>query len=388
MLRVPVHLLRTCLLTLLSCGAFAAPAAAAPGPAFLGAQVHPLWSSHTPAVVSREIGLLADLGVNVARIDVGWSTLQSEGPRYWADWYVEKLDHFVAEAGKRRIKVIATLTETPCWASSAPARLKRGCEGRWWERGVQDHAPADFAGYGRAARFLTARYGTRLAALEVWNEPNLSYEFISPNRAAKVRSYTALVRATYRQAKAGNRSVPVLAGSLAYSDKEFLEALYRAGIRGHYDGIAIHPYSDGRPPDSLSAPVRLEFAGGIASIRAAQLAAGDSTPIWLTEFGWTSCPGCIGLDSQASSISQAVRMLPSMPYVRGASLYKLRDTGDDPRDWENNFGLLRNDFSRRPAYAAFRSAVRSVLGARARATATRAPTSISRSAMFGFEPGG
>ncbi|MCW2990320.1 MAG: glycoside hydrolase family 5 protein [Solirubrobacterales bacterium] len=335
----------------------AAPAAAAPR--YLGVQVHPLWSSESHADMLRDVGRLADLGVNVARADVGWSSLQGSGPGSFESWYVDRLDAFVAAAHARGIKVIATLTETPCWASTAPAALKQGCAGSWWDRGVQDYPPADPLDYGRAAKFLTARYGTRLAALEIWNEPNLSYEFISP-AGKKAARYAALVRATYPLAKQGDPRVPVLAGATAYADVSFLRKLYAAGIAGAHDGISIHPYSDGRGPASEAAPARLEFGPGIRSIRAAQIAAGQPKPLWLTEFGFTACSWCGTLAAQATLIADTTRAIPQFPYVRGATLYQLRDTATLPDSWEDNFGLLRQDFTPRPAYAAFKRAAGAV----------------------------
>ena len=333
------------------------PAAAPAAPRYLGVQVHPLWSTITPAQVERELDLMADLGVNVARVDVGWASLQGSGPHRYGDWYVERIDRFVAGARARGIRVIATLTETPCWASSAPASLRDDCSGTWWERGVQDYPPRDPRDYARAARFLTDRYGTKLAALEIWNEPNLSYEFLGPRKVAR---YAALVRATYPEAKRGNARVPVLAGSLAYADADFLAALYRAGIRGAHDGISFHPYTDGRGPESEVASDHLEFGPGLRSMRAAQRAAGQVRPLWLTEFGFTACSWCGTLENQALLIARTVLAIPSYPYVRGATLYQLRDTTTVPDAWESNFGLLREDFTKRPAYAAFRQAVAAV----------------------------
>jgi hypothetical protein len=350
--------------------ALAAPASAAPK--YLGVQVHPLWSTIGHSDVLREVAHLDDLGVNVVRIDVGWSTLQPRGPRGFDQWYVDRIDDFVAVAHQHGIKVIATLTETPCWASTAPPRIRQRCEGAWWDRLVQDYAPRDPRDYARAARFLTARYGRDLAALEVWNEPNLSYEFLTPKRN-KAATYAALVRTTYREAKRGSRAPAVLAGSLAYADVDFLNAVYAAGIAGAHDGIAVHPYSDGRPPFSEVAPPRYEFAAGLRSIRAAQLAAGQPRPLWLTEFGFTACVGetCVTPAEQASLIDQTVRAIPALPFVRAATLYQLRDTTRSPREWIANFGLLRNDWRPRPAYAAFKQAVAAVLGSPRRAARSR-----------------
>ena len=345
--------------------AWAAPPAPAAGPAFLGAQVHPLWETSDRATVARELDLLVDLGANVARADVGWSSLQGVGPGTFDRWYVERLDTFVAAAHARGIRVIATLTETPCWASSAPEELRRGCAGAWWERGVQDFAPRDPRDYARAARFLTARYGTRLAALELWNEPNLPGEFHGAGgRAAR---YAALVRATYGEAKAGDPRVPVIVGSTSHSDTAFLARLYARGIAGHHDGISIHPYSDGRSPTSTASdvPARLEFERGIRAVRALQRRVGQLRPVWLTEFGYTSCASekCVSEADQARFTAESVATLARLRFVRGATLYQLRDMAQDPADEEQHFGLVRTGFEPRPVYAAFKAAVAAVRAA-------------------------
>lgn len=349
-------MLRTPLLALLATLSAAVPAPAA-GPRYVGVQVHPFFTSESSDDLARDLSLLSGLGVNAARVDVGWSSLQGDGPGEFSSWYVDKLDAFVDAAARRGIKVIATLDESPCWASSAPASLKQGCAGSWWDRGVQAWAPSDPAAYGRAAEFLTHRYGTRLAALEIWNEPNHAGNFRT--YGGKAARYAALVRATYPLAKAGNRHVPVLAGAMAYSDLGFLRGLFAAGIAGRYDGVSLHPYSDGRPPLDASAPARYEFAAGVRSVRAAQLAAGQVRPLWLTEFGYSACdaPPCAAPADQAALVSQSVLALGGLPYVRGASVYQLRDAVDDPSSWEANFGLVRFDFTPRPAYAAFRTAL-------------------------------
>jgi hypothetical protein len=345
---------------------------ASAAPRYLGVQVHPLWGTMGHSDVLREVAYLDDLGVNVVRIDIGWSTLQPRGPRQFDAWYVDRIDDFAAVAHEHGIKIIATLTETPCWASTAPPKIRQRCEGAWWDRLVQDYAPRRPADYARAARFLTARYSRDLAALEVWNEPNLSYEFLTPKRN-KPAVYAALVRATYRQAKLGSRRPAVLAGSLAYSDVDFLKSVYAAGIAGAHDGIAVHPYSDGRPPFSEVAPPRYEFAAGLRTIRQAQMDAGQPRPLWLTEFGFTACAdkACVTPVEQASLIDQTVRAIPALPFVRAATLYQLRDTTHSPREWISNFGLLQNNWTPRPAYAVFKQAVAAVLGSPPRAARSR-----------------
>ncbi len=337
----------------------ALPGAATAQPAYRGFQVHSLWYERTSAEMQHELDLIQELGGNVVRVDVGWSSLESDGKGEYTQWYLDKLDRLVQEASSRSMKVIATLGTTPCWASSAPETLKQGCSGRWWDRGVQNYPPTSAGDFGDAARFLTARYGTELAALEVWNEPNTERFLVAPNRAS---AYASLVKAAYPAAKAGNSAVPVIIGALAAADRPFLDELYAQGIKGYYDGISVHPYNEWRDPYDRWQPQwkKYTFLPGMEWIREGQVAAGDNKPLWITEFGWDTCTGsswCVNEAQQADYLVKAFQILNTLNYVYGATAYELRDESTDKSDFESNWGLVHQDFSKKPAFDAVAAAL-------------------------------
>jgi hypothetical protein len=334
--------------------------ALAEGPQYKGVQLHSLWSDSSDEDMMHELDLAQNVGANVVRVDVAWSSLEQNGKGQYSDWYVARLDKFVNGADARGIKVIAMLWSSPCWASSAPDSKKDGCSGDWWNRGVTSYPPTHASDFGDAAKYLTSRYGTKLAALEVWNEPNQSYFFTAPDIAA---AYAPILKAAYPAAKAGNADVPVLAGAFAFSDVGFLDKLYDQGIKGYYDGIAMHPYNEWRAPNDLWQPQWKEYAflPGIQSIRDAQAAHGDSAPLWFTEFGWTTCrsgsPWCVSEEQQASYVPMTFALLnsPDYSYVKAAVAYNLRDKGTNLDDQESNFGLVKRDFTPKPAFAALKA---------------------------------
>jgi polysaccharide biosynthesis protein PslG len=335
----------------------ALPAAASAAPRLKGVMLHSLWWDSSAADMDRELDLAHEAGANVVRIDVAWSSLETGGKGALSAWYVDKLDRFMAGAQSRGLKVIATLFSTPCWASSAPDDLRQGCAGAWWERGVQTYAPSNPSDYADVVRWLTARYGSALAALEVWNEPNLERFWVAPDPAA---SYAALLKAAYPAAKAVNAGVPVLAGALAHADRPFLDRLYAHGIAGFHDGISFHPYNEWREPgDRWHEQWRkYTFLPGIEWMRDGQGLAGDATPLWITEFGWSTCTGhrwCVSEQRQADYLAGALRILDRVGYVESAVIYNLRDRGDDPADLEQRWGLVRRDFSPKPAYGALKA---------------------------------
>jgi polysaccharide biosynthesis protein PslG len=357
-----------------------APALAAP---LAGVQAHLLWSDVDDAEVARQLDLARDAGARLVRVDVGWASVEPEGKGRWSDWYLGRLDRVVAAARARGLWPLLTFWETPCWASSAPAAARQGCEGSWWERGVQRYTPANPADYADALAFLAGRYGGRVA-WEIWNEPNSDDYYRAADPA---RDYAALVKAAYRAAMAAAPRVTVLAGSLMWADAEFTEALYDAGIRGNFDAFSIHPYSDDRSPldRGLDPWVRGSFIRGVPRVHDVMVEHRDAKPLWLTEFGWstTTTRGAAnwldGVDerTQARYVGDALAQMAAWSYVQAGVYFNVVDTSPERASTIGNFGLVRHDGRPKPAYRAFRSGVKAIAGRaragrRARAAARRA----------------
>lgn len=335
-----------------------APAAFA-APAYRGIQLHSMWSDTSTAGVQTELNAAQDLGANVIRLDVGWSSLETQGKGQLSQWAVDKLDSIINGADARGMKTIVTLMNTPCWASSAPDSVKQNCAGSWWDRGVTAYPPSNPQDYADMARWVTARYGTRLAALEVWNEPNPSQDFWKSSDPAG--DYVKLVKATYPAAKAGNADVPVLAGALAAADVPFLQQLYADGMKGSYDGISVHPYNEWRDPSDLWQEQWKEytFLPGMRWVHQTQVANGDNTPLWATEYGWSTCTGmrmCVSRDQQASYTAESTQLIANESYVKGYTIYDLRDEGTSSTTMNDNFGLVDHNYQPKPSYAALKSA--------------------------------
>jgi hypothetical protein len=66
--------------------------------------------------------------------------------------------------------------------------------------------PGDPQEYARAARWLVGRWPSEIAALQVWNEPNLPEFFADPDPAV----YTRLLAAAYSQVKGMRPDVTVV----------------------------------------------------------------------------------------------------------------------------------------------------------------------------------
>jgi hypothetical protein len=307
--------------------------------------------------------MLADSGANAVRIDISWSSLETDGKGQYSPWYVQKADHVFQHAQDRGLKIVAVMWSTPCWASAAPDTLRQGCDGAWWDRGVDRYAPRDMNDFGDAAQYVANRWGSKLAALEVWNEPNLADQY-SLHAADPAATDADLLKAAYPRIKSAAPNLPVLAGVLSGSDGKFLESLYSHGIGGNFDGVSIHPYNEWRDPDDAWKDEwkQWSFLKGIPWIHQIMENHGDGAKgVWLTEFGFSTCGQgdrwCVGDQQQAEYIKDSFRIARRWDYVKAALVYNLRNKGTNPSGREDQFGMLNRDFSPKPAWAAFREAM-------------------------------
>jgi polysaccharide biosynthesis protein PslG len=341
-----------CLLVLLGVvdAAVAGPRTRAASSALLGGvNIGGVERDATTSTVDRTIALAQQLHAKLVRVEVPWSVMEPNGANQIEPRALAYVDRVVGDAAAAGIRVIVMIQSTPCWASSAPASVLRACQpGRQSQASAWPPAqPADFAAF---CAYLAQRYGTRLAAIEIWNEPDQVNEayFAGPNKPAR---YAALLRAAYPAIKQASPDVAVLAGSLVGSNGAFLRALYAAGIKGYYDGLAVHFY-------------HLTLAS-VRSIHEVQLANGDSTPLWLDEFGWSSCwprqriqqeQACVTAQTQARNVASTFRALSASSYVAAAVLYKLQDSSSE------TFGLVSASGARKPAFAALAGVLASPFG--------------------------
>jgi hypothetical protein len=353
---------------MLALSAPAGSAAAAPraGAAFTapagGVNIASLSYDSSPAQADHAVAWARKLHAKLVRLAVPWSVLEPLGPNQLDANALRFTDRLAADALASGIRVIMTVDSPPCWASSAPAPILRRCQ-TWQSSSANAWPPSDPADYAAFVGYLARRYGMSLAAIEIWNEPDQVNQlyFAGPEKPAR---YAAILRAAYTAIKQANSQVSVLAGSLVGSNGVFLRALYSAGIKGYFDGLAVHFYN-------------LPLAS-VRAMHEVQLANGDQKPLWLDEFGWSSCypkhriqeeQACVTTQVQARNLTDIFRALARTPYVAAVVAYDLQNSGRE------QFGVLTRAGTLKPSFTAlartlvwpFASVSRVTLGLRARA---------------------
>lgn len=75
--------------------------------------------------------------------------------------------------------------------------------------------------------------------------------------------------------------------------------------------------------------------------------------IWITELGAPTGNGpmAVSEDAHAAIIGSSLARGSRLPYVGPVFVHSLRDAGTGAFDPEQNYGLVRIDFSRKPSYA-------------------------------------
>jgi len=298
--------------------------------------------------------LIQDIGFNAIKGYVNWATIEATPGEYrWVD--PDNVLHAVEGAGA---DALLRVHGTPEWARPPDTSL--------------GHPAVNLEDFGRFMRELTRRYRGRVIAYEIWNEPNLNYEWghRNPNPA----EYTELLKAAYQAIKAEDPTALVISAGPAptgdgnppeaLGDLDFVEGMYRAGAKGSFDALGSHIYSRDLPPD-FDSPTDITFSR-VAKQRQIMLNYDDAdTPIWITEMGWSlkthwdlgeyHNQGVTELE-QAQYIQRAYEKIETeWPWVEAAFLFNLDFSlapwykAQQQMRW---YAALNPDRTPRPAYTA------------------------------------
>lgn len=344
------HVVLAVLAVLAAAGAVTAPqpaghsAAAGARPTGVATGASPLWEDD--ADLARDLDAVAGSGATWVRFDFDWATAEPAAGAF--DW--SHIDRAVDGARSRGLAVLALPAYTPGWARPPGS--------------TRMHPPTDPADFARFVAAAAARYtGRGVAGWEIWNEPNLAHFWQpTPDPAA----YTQLLTQASRAVRQVDPHAVVLTGGLSparddpdggqISPVTFLRGVYAAGGAGSFDAVGMHPYCyPARPSDARTAAWNTFYR--LPAVHEVMAEHGDGAKqVWLTEFGAPtgSARGAVSEAEREAVLRDAFATLGRWPWAGPLLWYSHRDTGTDPADREQNFGLLRHDFTAKPALRAFR----------------------------------
>ena len=269
------------------------------------------------APLESEVKVMAESGVTAMRMPFYWNNIEPQRGRF--DFGA--IDRFVAATAKQHIELLPIALRTPPWAAKHPK--------------LDNSPPANTSDYAQFLTGLIKRYGPQgsfwkenpklpkqpIETWQLWNEPNHDHYWSDQPYAA---GYVALARAASSAIHKADPNATVVAAGFADRSWESISQIYRAGAKGVFDAIAIHPYTF-----EVRNVLRLvEYAR-----RSLRRAGDPDQPLWLTEVTWSSGKraGHMPYPFETTVPDQAKRLGEALPLL----IRKRKQLGIARIFWEN-----------------------------------------------------
>ena len=294
---------------------------------------------------------------------VRWDGLQPT-PTTTINW--SQLDMAANAASADGIKMMFSVVAAPSWAA-----VPNG------------HFPKDPAVFATFLTEMAKHFKGRVQAYEIWNEENFATE-VGPGHISPGQ-YVELLKGSYAALKAVDPTLTVVSGAptptgvnnpnIAMDDATYLQQMYaydNGAVKGYFDVLGAHPEGYANPPEETMANHTQPnfsnhpsfFFRRMEDYRAIMVQAGDGAKkIWATETGYDSNPKAPAGYEYARGLSeqqQADYLVRSIKYARAnwpwmgvMFIWNLNFQAVVPQTDEKwGFGVLRSDYSPRPAYTA------------------------------------
>lgn len=327
-----------------------APFGSAPQP-LAATALHPKIGIHTrltdevePAKINRTLDMVVSMGAVWDVEYFPWVYLEPDpGVYHW-----DHSDMVVNAAYQRGLTLIARIDMPPDWArpDNSPSRYLAASE------------------YGQFAQFLATfarRYAGKVQYLQVWNEPNLSFEW--GYRPPDPAGYAAMLKAVYPVVKAANPAIKIVSaglaanlaeGGVALDDLTYLNDMYDDGAAPYFDVLGVHAYGDVQPADAPPDPKQINFQRVLLERQIMEEHGDEAKPVLITESGWNDAPRWTHAVSPAARIHntiQAYQLAEQWPWLLGLCMWEFRlpQRADTSQDY---FTFVDQDFTPRPIYDA------------------------------------
>jgi len=323
-----------------------------------------------PDQVERSLAMIADAGFAWIRQQFPWQDIEisAKGDFWDHKWDVDawaKYDRIVDLAEKHGLQIIARLDTPPAWS-------RRQGDAPGWTLAPPD----DFADYGDFVHAVVSRYKGRIRYYQIWNEPNIFPEW--GDQPADAAAYTELLKVAYRRAKEADPDCVIISAALAQTTEEtpaefgprnvsdllYLEAMYAAGAKDHFDILGAMLYGLWTGPYDLRTSRDRANVSRVQLLREIMVRHGDARkPIWAAEVGWNALPedfdgaaqyGRVTLEQQAHYATEAYqRAAREWPWMGVMNYWFFRRPSDAERGqaWYY-FRMAEPDFTPMPVYAA------------------------------------
>ncbi|HEY5961012.1 MAG TPA: cellulase family glycosylhydrolase [Polyangiaceae bacterium] len=284
----------------------------------------------------RGLDIARAAGFSTVRLDLGWSDIETKTGTY--DF--SRFDALVQSLKTRGMRLHLILDYLNKLYPSADS---------------SDFISTTVPAFVAMARATAQHLRGQGVSYEIWNEPNSS-TFWTRSEG----DYATLCAAASAAVHAGDPDAKVCTGGVSGFDYKYVAAYLAAGGGANADAIGVHPYRAGGGEtvghDLLL--MRAVIGGALGSV----------PPVWDTEWGYSSTWWGDGhaVEPRVRQAQMVARELLSA-WALGFPLvvyYDLRDGGTDSMNAEQNYGLVQNDYTDKPAMIAVRALSRIATGRR------------------------
>ncbi|MBU4458229.1 MAG: beta-galactosidase [Candidatus Omnitrophica bacterium] len=291
--------------------------------------------------LKKAAALMRECGISFVRLDFLWNDIESEHGQF--DF--SKYDHIVSLLTDNGIEILGLLSYSADWAGPS------------WNS--PPYKNETFVNY---ASMVIERYRDKVKYWEIWNEPD-DEQYWRP-QDGMVR-YTSLLKDVYIAAKDIDPDCKILNGGLSKYITISLKKIYKNGGREYFDILAIHPFVNPLNPID-----KARVKGIYKGCKRIMKENDDDKKIWFTELG---CPGVV---SPSKSNSWWLGMSPTeeqqaewVKKIYTEIILQMPDCDkifwaffrDCKNYWNNGidyWGLVRGDFSKKPAFKSYQESVK------------------------------
>jgi polysaccharide biosynthesis protein PslG len=306
-----------------------------------------------------------DLGVGWIKQQFPWAEIEYRLDPDNPFWDVKnnqnawtKFDDIVQRAQRHNLRIIARIDSAPAWSHPGNPDPKAPPSDRYMDE------------FGHFVETFVTRYRGGVAAIQVWNEPNLKGEWAT-GRPVDAAEYTEMLKVAYEAAKRANPDIIVLAAplatnneSLAYAGNlneiDYLQGMYDANAGEYFDAMAANAYGTSFPPEDEPSRQKLNFRR-VELLREVMEKNGDADKsVWFNEYGWNASPpeitnlpwGRVTPEEQGDYTVRGIRYAREhWPWAGVFTIWYLRQVGDIPQTQSDYYFMLVDpDFVNRPAY--------------------------------------
>jgi len=300
------------------------------------------WNNYmykTEQDVEKAIKKVKGLGVSFVRADFPWNNIEETKGIF--DF--KRYDYIVEACTKHNIQIVGVLGYSAPWT------------GAEWNNPPPNQD--DFINY---VEVVSERYKGKIKYWEIWNEPDSStYWTLKDN----LKTYTELLKKSYRKLKEVDSSFIVVLGGMTDEGYYALKNIIHHGGAEYFDIFNFHPFVDPLGEDPMKM-LGYRLKPVLRELKKNSL----NKKIWITEIG---CPGVIkptkenawfcGTSTdekqQADFLKDVYEYLLGHEEVEKIFWAFLQDT-QQFHTGVDNFGLLRHDYSSKPAYETYKSIIK------------------------------